>query len=113
MTDAFIEGAVSRLTEEELQRMASDPARGVFCRRAHCTTMEHEEEEVLTFMHAGWAGPQNRCDAGVPASAMRKVQTFIQLRPAVLHADEVRAAPLIFSCDPVARVRRNCIVRHS
>jgi len=84
--------SLSLSQEDELAQMSSDPAARVFCNLA-INPMD-DDEERLTFMHAGWAGQPR--DFGVIPSVIRKVQTFIQMRPAVLHADEVRAHPLDF-----------------
>ena len=74
------------LQEDDLRRMATDPASRLFTNLASVPVQE--EELRLTFLYAGWAGQWR--DFGVPPSVMRKLQSFFQMRPAVLHADEVR-----------------------
>ena len=67
--------------------MANDPANTRFANLAMMPMHQHDDTEHLTYMHAGWAG-QFR-EYGVTPSVLRKVLTFLQTRPAVLHADEL------------------------
>ena len=75
---------ISKLQEDELQRMENDPSNKRF---TSLSMMPFDNEEHLTYMYAGWAG-QFR-EYGVTPSVLRKVLTFLQTRPAVLHADEL------------------------
>ena len=75
--------------EDELSRMtAEEPAYRMFTALATASDLD---EERLPYVHAGWAG-EWRTHNVIP-SVMRNVQTFVQMRPAVLHVDEVRAPP--------------------
>ena len=64
--------------------MENDPSNKRF---TSLSMMPFDNEEHLTYMYAGWAG-QFR-EYGVTPSVLRKVLTFLQTRPAVLHADEL------------------------
>lgn len=79
----------------EIQEMDGDLAHGAFCSLSIHAEEEDEPQECnpegeypsLTNMHGGWAGPLR--DHGLPGSVARKVASFLQARPAVLHADEL------------------------
>jgi hypothetical protein len=70
--------------------MTNDAAYRKWTNLAVVPVEKNEEESRLTYFNAGWAGEPR--DYHVPPSVLRKVQSFVQQRPAVLHADEVRAA---------------------
>ena len=72
--------------------MNRDPAFGVFCSVATLTHHELNEDpdedcETLTLMNGGWCGPVR--DQHISVSCQRKVKSFLETRPAVLHADEI------------------------
>ena len=62
--------------------MEDEPANHLFCQRAL-----NPHEQLSTFLNGPWTGQQR--NHGVNISVVRKVQTFLQSRPAVLHLDEL------------------------
>ena len=44
-----------------------------------------QRARTLSFTHGGWCGQEN--DVGITSSTAKKVQTFIQSRPSVMHVD--------------------------
>ena len=51
------------------------------------STDPDDDCSTLSLMHGGWCGPVR--DGGVSTSCARNVKTFLELRPAVLHLDEL------------------------
>lgn len=71
--------------------MEDDGANQTFCAVALLPEADNDDPDDgaadLTLMHGGWCGPTR--DHGISTSCARKVQSFLETRPAVLHIDEV------------------------
>ena len=70
--------------------MENDPANAHFCALSTHPYYEEDPEEdcsTLSMTYGGWCGPER--NRGVSVSCAHKVQSFIEARPAVLHADDL------------------------
>ena len=69
----------------------SEAALSCFCKISTLPRIETDDPdndcETLSLMHGGWCGPVR--DGGVSTSCARSVKTVLEMRPAVLHADEI------------------------
>jgi hypothetical protein len=80
----------THLSAEDLDTM-SEAALSCFCKISTLPRIETDDPdndcETLSLMHGGWCGPVR--DGGVSTSCARSVKTVLEMRPAVLHADEI------------------------